>query len=334
VAAVVVSGVKATGGPAVPSDVFSDRAPGANPAQSAPTDPAWRVEAQMPTPRTRLAVASHNGEMVVIGGDTPAGVTDAVERFDATANTWKAGASKPTAVSNVSAAVISDTIYVPGGMTAPGVPTAIVEAYDARADAWTRVAALPAPRMAYAIAASRGKLYVLGGWDGSAFASSTYVYDPASDAWNARAPMIAPRGFSAAAVLGDAIYVVGGFDGQVESSVCERYRPRVDRWEVCPSMSVGRGGLALVSVGTNLYAIGGGWTGYLAFNETLTPESGSWRVISTPDTGQWRGLGAAVIDSDIFVVGGWNGQYLANTVRYRPFPFKIFVPGVQDSSPP
>jgi hypothetical protein len=141
--------------------------------------------------------------------------------------------------------------------------------------------------------------------------------------------MPAPRGFAAAARLGDAIYLVGGYDGQVESSACERYLPREDRWESCPSMSVGRGGLALVNVGANLYAIGGGWTGYLAFNEMLAPGAGEWRATPTPFTGQWRGLGAVAIDSDILAVGGWNGQYLAVTERYSPFPFKVFVPAAQ-----
>jgi hypothetical protein len=94
-------------------------------------------------------------------------------------------------------------------------------------------------------------------------------------------------------------------------------------------MSVGRGGLALVSVGPSLYAIGGGWTGYLAFSETYTPGAEAWRTVPTPFAGQWRGLGAAVLDAEIFAVGGWNGQYLAVTERYSPYPFKVFVPAAQ-----
>jgi len=160
------------------------------------------------------------------------------------------------------------------------------------------------------------------------------VFDPAADGWDMRARMPAPRGFAAAAAAGDAIYVVGGFDGQIESNVCERYRPRDDRWDTCPSMSVGRGGLSLPVVGANMYAIGGGWTGYLAFNEVWTVGATAWRTIPTPFTGQWRGFGATVIDSDIYAVGGWNGQYLAVTEKYSPFPFKIWVPASQNSASP
>ncbi len=328
-AGVLVSGVQATSGPATTDCVFTDGCANAPPPPSIPGDTVWVAVAQMPTARTRLAVAAYDNRLVAIGGDTQGGPTGVVEWFDPDKKVWTSGSAKPVAVSNVSAVVIGGEIYVPGGLTAASVPTTTVEVLDARADTWSRAAPLPAPRMAYAAAAWDGKLYLFGGWDGSAYSAWVYAYDPVADTWSSRASMPAPRGFSAAAALGDAIYVVGGFDGQIESRVCERYRPRNDRWETCPSMSVGRGALALVSVGASLYAIGGGWTSYLAFNETYTPGAVEWRPIPTPFAGQWRGLGAAVIDSDIYAVGGWNGQYLAVIELYSPFPFKIFVPAAQ-----
>jgi len=328
-AGIVVSGLDSTGGVAAAGDVFID--PENNPGAGGvtPGDSAWEAAASMPTARARLAVAAHGNRLFAIGGDTQTGVTGVVEQYDPAQNVWTNGAPKPTPVSNVSAVVIGDRIFVPGGMTASGSPTTAVEVYDARADRWSSAASLPAPRMAYAAAAFHGLLYLMGGSDGSSYSARTYVYDPATDAWTPRTPMLTPRGFSAGSALGDAIYVVGGFNGQVESNVCERYLPREDRWETCPPMSVGRGGLALVTVGSNLYAIGGGWTGYLAFNEVLTQGASEWRPVSTPLIGQWRGFGAAVIEADILAVGGWNGQVLASTYRYRPFPFKVFVPAAQ-----
>ncbi|HLF26210.1 MAG TPA: LuxR C-terminal-related transcriptional regulator [Anaerolineae bacterium] len=328
-AGVLLSGLRPANGVAASGDVFSDRPIDSSPAQLTSQETAWSMAASMPTARTRLAVAAHGGRLVAIGGDTQNGATGAVEWFDPKENTWTAGASKPTAVSNVSAVVLDDQIYVPGGMTSAGVPTTVVEVYRVEDDTWSAAAALPAPRMAYAASAFDGQVYVFGGWDGVAYSASVYAYTPETNEWKSHAPMPTARGFAAAAVLGDAIYIVGGFDGQIESSLCERYLPREDRWESCPSMSVGRGGLALVNLGASLYAIGGGWTGYLAFNESYTPGVEAWRALPTPFTGQWRGLGAAVIDSDILAIGGWNGQYLAVTETYSPFPFKIFVPAAQ-----
>jgi hypothetical protein len=285
----------------------------------------------MPTARTLLAVAAHDGRVYAIGGDTPGGVTNVVEAFDLEDNTWSSVASKPAAVSQIAAAVIDDRIIVPGGMSASGVPTRTVEVYQIQGDRWTTATPLPEPRAAYALAAFEGKAYLFGGGDGFTYTSGAFVYDPQSDNWQRIASMPTPRGYAAAATLNDAIYVVGGYDGQIESSACERYRPREDRWEACPAMSVGRGGLALVRVGAALYAIGGGgWTGYLAFNEVLTTDDSSWRIIPTPLTEQWRGLGAAAVGPDIVAVGGWNGQHLALTDTYNPFGIKLFVPVAGD----
>jgi len=333
-AGLVVSGLDSTGGVAAAGDVFSDRPIDPNADGAAPDDSVWQAAASMPTARARLAVAAHGSRLFAIGGDVQNGVSGVVERFDPAQKAWASGAPKPTPVSNVSAIVIGDRVFVPGGMTVSGGPTTAVEVYDARADRWSSAGPLPAPRMAYAAAAFDGLLYLMGGSDGFSYSAQVYAYDPATNTWSPRAPMSTPRGFGAAAVLGDAIYVAGGFDGQVESNVCERYLPREDRWETCPPMSVGRGGLALVTVGANLYALGGGWTGYLAFSEVLTQGASEWRPVSTPLVGQWRGMGAAVVDADVLAVGGWNGQYLASTYRYRPFPFKVFVPAAQGDQPP
>jgi DNA-binding CsgD family transcriptional regulator len=328
-AGIVVSGLDSTGGVVAAGDPFSDGSNDPSAGDVTSGDSAWEAAASMPTARARLAVVAHGNRLFAIGGDTQNGVTGVVERYDPAQNAWSSAAPKPTPVSNALAAGIGDQIFVPGGMTSAGSPTTAVEVYDVLADRWSSAAPLPAPRMAYAVASFDGLLYLMGGSDGSAFSTTLYVYDPGTVTWTTRAPMPTPRTFSAASLLGDAIYVVGGYDGQVESNVCERYLPREDRWETCPSMSVGRGGLALVTVGSNLYAIGGGWTGYLAFNEVLTQGASEWRPVSTPIFGQWRGLGAGVIDADILAVGGWNGQYLASTDRYRPFPFKVFVPAAQ-----
>jgi len=332
--AVVATGLRPANGVAAANDEFSERPAGANPVNPAPGDSPWSMAASMPTARTRLAVAAYGGRLVAIGGDTQNGATDAVEWFNPKTGEWSTGAPKPVPVSNVSAVVLGDRVVVPGGMTSAGAPTTTVEVYDPPTNTWSPAAPLPEPRMAYAAAAFEDELFLFGGGDGSAYSSHVYVYDAAADDWDTRAPMSVPRGFASAAALGNAIYVVGGFDGQIESSLCERYLPREDRWEACPPMSIGRGGLTLVAIGNNLYAIGGGWSGYLAFNESYTVGSDAWRAIPTPFTGQWRGLGAAVIDAEILAVGGWNGQYLAVTERYSPFPFRIFVPAAQGESQP
>jgi hypothetical protein len=83
----------------------------------------------------------------------------------------------------------------------------------------------------------------------------------------------------------------------------------------------------LVAVAGRLYAVGGGWLGYLAFGERYDPAANAWSPVETPLAGEWRNLAVASYRTDIFAVGGWNGQsYLAVTEKYNPFPFQIFIP--------
>lgn len=290
---------------------------------------AWQVRAPMPTARGRLALAMVNGKLYAIGGITAAGITGSVEVYDPQTDGWDTLTSKPLPVANIAAALLDSRIYVPGGYTAAGAPTAVMEVYDPASDTWSANAApLPMPLSAYALAAYRNKLYLFGGSNGQNYLSASYVYDPQTNRWMPLAPMPTARGFAAAAVLGDAIYVVGGYDGERDYNVCERYWPLENRWETCPPLAVGRGGLGLVALGNELYAIGGGWKSYLAFGEQYTSERDKWITVETPLAGQWRNLAAIVTpDSDIYAIGGWNGQtYLSTNMLYRRFAIKIFIP--------
>jgi DNA-binding CsgD family transcriptional regulator/N-acetylneuraminic acid mutarotase len=290
----------------------------------------WVSRAQMPTPRERLAVAIHEDKMYAIAGDTPGGVTGAVEIYDPGDNTWKAGASKPTPVSNVAAAVVDGLIYVPGGYTSTEEVITATEVYNPANDTWDTRAPLPAPLCAYAIAAIDGKLFVFGGWDGDSYVASVYEYDPQEDGWTAKTAMSMARGFAAAGVVEDEIYVIGGYDGTTEFALCEEYDPAKDDgtgvpWTIKAPMSVGRGGLGVVVVGKNLYAIGGGWQSYLVYNERYSPGTNTWANFETPITGEWRNLGVAATAAKIYAIGGYSGDYLSDNQEYQAL-FYLYLP--------
>jgi DNA-binding CsgD family transcriptional regulator len=298
---------------------------------STDSESQWQAQAQMSTPRGRMAAAVVDGKLYVIGGDTLAGVTGEVEIYNLQTGDWSTAASKPLPVANVAAAVLDGRIYVPGGYTATG-PTAVVEVYDTQLDAWSSdVAPLPERVFAYALATYQQKVYLFGGSNGQGYLATAYAYDPQAGRWTTLTPMPTARGFAAAALLGEAIYVVGGYDGQQDLTACERYLPATDQWEPCVPLSIGRGGLGLVAVRDTLYAIGGGWNSYLAFGERYRPGEEVWRTFTTPRVGQWHHLAATVDSSNIYALGGWNGQeYLSVNLSYNPFPFKIYLP-VQSS---
>jgi DNA-binding CsgD family transcriptional regulator/N-acetylneuraminic acid mutarotase len=287
--------------------------------------PRWHTRAQMPTPRTNLATTVLHNLVYAISGISNEGVTGKVEIYDAEVDSWTTGNPKPVPVGFVSAVMVDDRIYVPGGIGPGGSLQDVLEVYDPAQDIWQSRAPMPVPLVAYGLAPFEGQIYLFGGWDGQEPVASVYRYDPADDRWESLQPMDQARGFLGAATLGDRIYVVGGYDGDAEFSTCDAYDPLADTWAPCPPMALPRGDLAVVASRNYLFAIGGGMTGYLAFNERYDPRTNLWSRIETPVVDEWRGLGAAFVSPNVYAIGGWNGANLSVNEAYEAL-YQIILP--------
>lgn len=310
-----------------PPDLPLDRPQSADEFSGREAESPWEERAQMPTRRAHLGLTVAEDRLLAIGGQTPSGVTAAVESYNPGSDIWTPLQEKPTPVAYVGAATIGGDVYVPGGCDAESQPTSVVEVYDVAADTWREVSPLPQPRCAYAMAAHEGKLYVFGGWDGERYLATAYVYAPETDDWRELPAADTSRGFAGAASLGDLLYVVGGYDGEKELTTCGIFDPASQTWSSCAPLAVGRGGLGLAAAGGRLYAVGGGgWSSYLGFNEKYTPEDDSWRAVETPLVREWRNPGVAAFQGAIYAVGGWNNDYLSLNQVYEALSFRIFIP--------
>lgn len=305
-----------------------DRPPEQETLVSAATNESkWEEQAQMPTRRAYLATVAGDGRLFAIAGQNAEGTSGALEIYNPEENIWTRGRDKPTPVTYVSAAAVDGQVYAPGGCDAAGRPTDQVEVYDIESDSWRAVQPLPEPRCAYALTALEETLYLFGGWQGEQYVDSTYIYDVKADTWREAPPMNVKRGFAGAVSLGNAIYVVGGYEGEQELRTCAVYIPETEQWDTCPPLSIGRGGLGLANLGGQLYAIGGGgWTSYLGFNERYTPNQRRWTPIETPLVGEWRSPGVVELDTTLYAVGGWSGNYLSVNQMYTGLPYRIFIP--------
>lgn len=277
----------------------------------------WQTRAQMPTPRTGLALAADGKLIYAIAGASSEGATSRVEVYDSEADAWSRGSAKPTPVGYVKAVMLDGLVYVPGGFDAAERPRDLLEVYDPAADAWDSRAPLPEPVGAYGLAALGGKLYLFGGRGDWGYVDSAYSYDPETDTWQSIGQLSGKRGFVAAAALQDRIYVVGGYDGRAELATCEVYNPADGTWSECAPLARPRGGLELLGVRQHLYAVGGGMETYLAFNERYDPRLDAWTRMETPVSGQWLGLGSAFVSPYIYAIGGWKGAPLSTNEAYQ-----------------
>ncbi len=300
-------------------------------------EPAWRPQAALPDPRSRLAVVSVGSKLYALGGETawtragkkptrslrdtaePDNLADEgvgtrdiaglVDEYDPTTDAWTRRADKPLAVSNISAAVINGRIYVAGGYTAADAATTALEIYDPATNSWSQGAPLPAGRFAHASAALDGKLYVLGGNDGVYGLRTCYRFDPATNQWSQIADMNVERTFAGAAAVNGKIYVVGGLDAiSWDLASVEAYDPATNRWDYVASLRFPRGGPGVASAGGKVYVVGGGWTSYMNANEVYDPATGEWSTFDPMTVGR-RTLGLAAANGRLYAVGGYNGNY-------------------------
>ncbi len=212
--------------------------------------PAWMRRAALTVARSRLAAAAVGGKVYAIGGessapgivsaavapgggpqalDAPAAAAGIVAAYDPATNAWTGKTAMPAGLSNISAAVVDDKIYVPGGFDGVDASAAL-QVYDPISDTWTLRAPLPVARHAAAVAAVAGRLYVLGGIGPAGTDDACLVYDPAADAWSACAPLPAATAWGAAGVVGGQVYVTGGAAASnIEVSTLYAYDPAADQ---------------------------------------------------------------------------------------------------------
>jgi N-acetylneuraminic acid mutarotase len=223
-------------------------------------------------------------------------------------------------VTDAAAAVIGGLIYVPGGLTASGVPTNTLEVYDPQQDAWLAHTPLPISISRYALVAFEGRLYVFGGWDGRKYLSSVYMYDPGKDVWTARSPLPAPRAFAAAVVSESKIYIIGGYDGKQALPANDVYQPNQDDginnpWEKSIPLPEGRYGMAVSSIADIIYISGGRGNSseiipFLAFS----PQLNAWQLLDAPPGKIGSNVASAALGANLYVIGGRQGNLQSDKI--------------------
>ncbi len=247
---------------------------------------------------------------------------------------WSRVASAPTARTEVTAATVSDKVYVVGGFSAPNLANILdltitdkVEEYDPSTDRWQVRSALPA-KLHHAAAVALGeRLYVIGGFTKSLPSiwqpvNSLYVYDPRTDSWTAGPPMPTARGALAVSQIEGRIIAIGGYGESENTGAVELYDPTAQKWDILPSIPTPRDHLVAATVQGLVYVIGGrlgrDYHRNLSVVDVYDPVTRQWTKAPDLPTGR-SGMTAAVIDDVIYVVGGEApGGTFSTNEAYRP----------------
>lgn len=171
-------------------------------------------------------------------------------------------------------------------------------------DAWTLLATLPTARGETAAAVTGNRLYVIGGYTGLGFDSSSEVsvYDPARNEWATAPPIPAGRNHAAAVGLDDAVYVTGGAsaDGTPQNTFWA-LPAGAATWQELPSMPEGRLGHRMLTVGGRLFVVGGiGGTGLVLIYDPATETWSTGAELPSPRDH----VAAVAVENEIWVIGG------------------------------
>jgi len=294
----------------------------------------WQELAPMPEPRAGMAAATYNGSIYTIAGETESGPSGLVEMYNPQTDTWIHLSDKPTPVTYVSAAVLGEKIYIPGGELANGSPTDVFEVYDPRRDEWYVKAPLPVKVSGYVLVNFEGQMYLFGGWNGEKVLDIVLRYDPEEDVWKAITSMPTARAYAGAVEAGGKIYVVGGWDGDQALAVNESYAPAREggvetAWEIQTEMPEKGYGMGVIRVADMIYVVGGNYSaldveGRLYFSIV----NNSWEIL---DFGRTENLsvvhsGYCFQDGFIYLIGGKNGQsLLASNNAYKAI-YTVLLP--------
>lgn len=269
-----------------------------------------------------------DGRIWVMGGfDRPGSAEPAVDVFDPAAGTWETPTELPQGVNHAGLAELGGRLYLIGGYSGGSFDaTDRVQIYDVAAGEWLEGAPLPTGRGALAVAVVGGRIHAIGGVEMDGRLSDVHeVYDPAADRWERLADMPTPREHLAAAAVGGRIYVAAGRANGRNLDAFEIYDVATDSWSEGPDVPTARSGVAAAALNGLVYLFGGEEiSGFLrdTFDEAerFDPATGEWEAVEPMPTAR-HGLGAAVLDGSIYVVGGGpepGFSFSGANERFRP----------------
>ena len=197
----------------------------------------------MPTKRYITAALCSGKTLVVIGGRSGVRLKT-VELLDIDSLQWYFASELPHPLSQASATVCGDNLYLVGGFDKSGNPTRSVlscslsalvqsakpatlggrseKAFSQTEQVWREVASLPV--VSSTCASLNGQLIAVGGLDSHNYkkTNSVYAYDPTTNRWDVISTMPTARERCLVAVLpGNQLMVVGGFTGSTMTDKVE-----------------------------------------------------------------------------------------------------------------
>ncbi len=295
----------------------------------------WQKLAPMPAGRVGMAAVVYSGDIYAIAGQGADGPSGSVFLYIPETDSWTQLTNKPTPVADVQGVLISEKIYIPGGIAGDGSPTSILEIYDPRQDEWSNGAPLPQPISAYALAGFEGQVYLFGGWDGEETLDVVYVYEPQTNTWHEGTSLETARQKAGVVASADKLIVAGGKNSEGALSDVVSYYPArdvngEDPWESFNDLPVGRFDFGITTVSDAIHIIGGD-VDKTNINEPIGRVfiDGTWNPLEIELGEKPHALRLLSIGSLLYSINPTADLTSAELMSYKAYFYEIFLPIIQ-----
>ncbi|XP_010830483.1 PREDICTED: kelch-like protein 25 [Bison bison bison] len=186
---------------------------------------------------------------------------------------------------------------------------------------------LPSPRKEFSASAIGCKVYVTGGRGSeNGVSKDVWVYNTVHEEWSKAAPMLIARFGHGSAELENCLYVVGGHTSlagvfpaspSVSLKQVEKYDPGANKWTMVAPLRDGVSNAAVVSAKLKLFVFGGTsiHRDMVSKVQCYDPSENRWSIkAECPQP--WRYTAAAVLGSQIFIMGGDTEFTAASAYRF------------------
>ncbi|MGH9222418.1 MAG: Kelch repeat-containing protein, partial [Acidimicrobiales bacterium] len=248
------------------------------------------------------------------GSNSPTAVLLSGEGTSPLPGTWQGLAPSGPNRQEVAYIQVGGKFYLAGGGTAH-------EVYEPATNSWGTLAPLPESLDHIQAVEVGGLIYYIGGLEAwpEPPSAQVYVYDPATNTFAQKAPMPRPRGAGGVAVHQGKIYYAGGLSDGVAVPWFDVFDPVANTWSQLPNMPQARDHFHAAVVGGKLWVTGGRNTTISAtITSTIAYDftSGAWQTTGfAPIPTARGGFGAAVLGTEILVIGGEGGGKTFSTVE-------------------
>lgn len=296
------------------------------------TEDRWVAYAPIPLSRSNMAATTYESNIYVISGVSDNGVSNRVEVYSQTTNSWNTLQDKPTPVTEATAVLVGEKIFVPGGKTKDGVVTDKLEVFDPRRNLWEEKANLPTGLSDYALATFGGSLYLFGGWDGLQASDITLKYNLEQDKWSELTGL--PRALTSAIAVqsGNRIVLIGNSE-QTTSQISmlnyfpDRDLPGENPWEEGVDLPITGSASCLFELLGEIYTAVDSEEGTQFF--FYDAQQIVWSAIGNNKSLNTKDSRCSVIGGELYIVGGSNtdGTNSDQLLGYRMI-YSISLPGI------